>query len=62
MARNPVLQARTKHIKMNCHLIKDYVKNKRMQLQLVKSRKQIADVLKKFMNTVHFHDIDIVCR
>jgi hypothetical protein len=47
---------------MNCHLIKDYVKNKRMQLQLVKSRKQIADVLKKFMNTVHFHDIDIVCR
>jgi hypothetical protein len=57
MARNPVLQARTKHIEKSCHLIRDHVKKGRIQLEFIRSREQIADVLTKPISTVHFRDM-----
>ena len=47
MARNHVLQAKTKHIERQCHLVRDHIKKDRIQLEFVRSKDQHANILTK---------------
>ncbi|GJU39740.1 homogeneously-staining region [Tanacetum coccineum] len=47
LASNPVHYARTKHIEIDCHFVRDKIKNKQVICIFIPSRLQAADVLTK---------------
>ena len=50
IAENQVYQERTKHLRVDCHFIRDYVDNGFLQLIHVPSSLQLADVLTKALS------------
>lgn len=55
LAHNPVFHARTKHIDIQHHYIRDEVAAKRIELAYVPTNEMIADGLKKLLTYVKFH-------
>ena len=51
MAKNPVFHARTKHIEIDLHFIRDQVILQKVQLQFVPSVDQPADLLTKHLTS-----------
>lgn len=54
LASNPVLHARTKHIEIDTHFVRDQVLNKQLRVQYVPSSDQLVDCLTKPLVTSRF--------
>jgi hypothetical protein len=57
ISKNPVLHARTKHIKIRHHFIRDHVEMGDIELIHVDTKHQIADIFIKPLNTQQHYEL-----
>ncbi|KAL5563802.1 hypothetical protein UlMin_033549 [Ulmus minor] len=57
MAANPVFHARSKHIEVDIHFIRDLVLKKQLQLCYVPTEDQLADLLTKHLSSSRFDSL-----
>lgn len=54
LVRNPILHARTKHIKICHHYIRERVQDGTIEINYIPMHEQIVDLLTKPINKIHF--------
>lgn len=47
LAAKPVFLKRTKHIKVDCHFIRDKIQDETLETRFISSKQQLADVMTK---------------
>jgi hypothetical protein len=55
LASNPVYHARTKHIEVDYHFVREKVLNKDISIAFISTADQVADVFTKGLSTARFH-------
>lgn len=54
LASNPIIHARTKHVEIDYHFVREKVANKSLQIHFLASKDQIADILTKPLASPRF--------
>jgi hypothetical protein len=54
LTSNPLFQARTKHIEINFHFVRDQVLHGQLHVQFVSSKDQYADAITKSLSSTRF--------
>ena len=57
LVKNPVLHDRRKHIAIKFHFLRDCVDGGQIVIELVKTRRQLADVLTKSLGRLRFTEL-----
>ncbi|KAL5706233.1 hypothetical protein ACHQM5_024431 [Ranunculus cassubicifolius] len=57
LASNPIYHARTKHLEVDYHYVRDKVVRKELAVQYICTEDQIADVFTKGLSSVRFKNL-----
>ena len=55
LASNPIFHARSKHIKVDYHFVREKLLNKDLVVEYISTSDQLADVFIKSLNSPRFH-------
>ena len=57
LTTNPLFHARTKHIEIDFHFVRDLISSKTVSMQFISSKDQVADTFTKPLPTTQFNSL-----